>query len=444
MQNWLDVLKINACMPGIIVVGLQWGDEGKGKIVDLLSAQASHVVRSQGGNNAGHTVKTQGKEIALHLVPSGILHPQAEAYICSGCLIDPKVLIQEIEKLEAQGISLAGRLHLSPSAHLIFPFHRELDRLYEESKGNAAIGTTKRGIGPCASDRAARIGVRVAELMKPEVFKKRLATLIAQKNLEFVGIFGQKPIDLDSVFDEYCAYGDRLRPFVSDAEGRIRAALFRDETVLFEGAHGTFLDCVLGSYPFVTSSLTIAAGVIAGAGVGPLMIDAVYGVLKAYTTRVGSGPLPTAVTPDVMEDFRGAEDFREVGTTTGRPRRIGWLDLVQGRCGIELNGVDHLVLTKLDVLDKFDEIHLCTGYMLDGEQIDRPPPLIEDLERVEPIFETLPGWQTSTRKATRIRELPKNARKYIEFIEDYCNVSIAMVSVGPSREETIAVDEEYL
>ncbi len=431
-------------MPGIIVVGLQWGDEGKGKIVDLLSHHASHVVRSQGGNNAGHTVKTAGKEIALHLVPSGILHPHAEAYITGGCLIDPKVLIQEIEKIESHGITLKGRLHLSPHAHLIFPFHRELDRLYEASKGDAAIGTTKRGIGPCASDRAARIGLRVAELMKPEIFKKRLSVLVAEKNLELEKIFGEKPINLEAVFDEYCDYGDQLRPFVSDAEARIREALLRDETVLFEGAHGTFLDGIMGSYPFVTSSSTIASGVIAGAGVGPLMVDAVYGVLKAYTTRVGSGPLPTAVAPDVLEEFRGAEDFREVGTTTGRPRRIGWLDLVQGRCGVELNGVDHLILTKLDVLDKFEEINICTGYLLDGEQIDRPPPLIEDLERVEPIFETLPGWQTSTRKVDKIRGLPNNARNFIEAIEDFCNVSIAMISVGPSREETIVLDEEYM
>ncbi|MBS0628840.1 MAG: adenylosuccinate synthase [Verrucomicrobia bacterium] len=431
-------------MPGIIVVGLQWGDEGKGKIVDLLSQHASHVVRSQGGNNAGHTVKTAGKEIALHLVPSGILHPHAQAYITGGCLVDPKVLIQEIEKIESQGITLKERLHLSPHAHLIFPFHRELDRLYEASKGEAAIGTTKRGIGPCASDRAARVGLRVAELMKPEIFKKRLESLVAEKNLELQKVFGEKPIDLEAIFDEYAAYAKQLRPFVTDAEGKIREALIRDETVLFEGAHGTFLDGIMGSYPFVTSSSTLAAGVIAGAGVGPLMIDAVYGILKAYTTRVGSGPLPTAVNPDVLEEFRGAEDFREVGTTTGRARRIGWLDLVQGRCGVELNGVDHLVLTKLDILDKFEEITICTGYLLDGEKIDRPPPLIEDLERVEPIFETLPGWQTSTRKVDKIRGLPKNARKFIEAIEDFCNVSVAMVSVGPSREETIVIDEEYL
>jgi adenylosuccinate synthase len=431
-------------MPGNIVVGLQWGDEGKGKVVDLLARYASHVVRSQGGNNAGHTVKTAGKEIALHLIPSGVLHLNTESYIASGCLIDPKVLIQEIEKIEAQGISLANRLHISPYAHLIFPFHRELDGLYEASKGDAAIGTTKRGIGPCASDRAARIGVRIAELMRPEIFKKRLGILAAVRGPELEKIFGQKPIDVNGIFKEYCSYGNILRPFVSDVEGRIRAALQRDETVLFEGAHGTFLDGILGSYPCVTSSLTIAAGVIAGAGIGPLMIDSVYGVLKAYTTRVGSGPLPTAVGPDVLEEFRGAEDFREVGTTTGRARRIGWLDLVQGRCGIELNGVDNLVLTKLDVLDKFEEINICTGYLLDGERIDRPPPLIEDLERIEPVFETLPGWQASTRNVTKIRGLPKNARKYIDAIEDFCSVPIAMISVGPSREETIAVDEEFL
>jgi adenylosuccinate synthase len=431
-------------MPGIIVVGLQWGDEGKGKIVDLLSSHASHVVRSQGGNNAGHTVKTRGQEIAVHLIPSGILHPYVQAYIMGGCMIDPKVLIEEIDQLQSLGISLEGRLYISPLAHLIFPFHRELDGLYEASKGDSAIGTTKRGIGPCASDRAARIGLRIAELMRPEIFKKRLEVLVAQKNLELEKIFGQKPIDLDAVFEEYCEYGDRLRPYVSDAEGRIREALVQDETVLFEGAHGTFLDGLMGTYPYVTSSSTVAAGVIGGAGVGPLMIDAVYGVLKAYTTRVGSGPLPTALNPDSLDDFQSAEDFREVGTTTGRVRRIGWLDLVQARWGVELNGVDRLVLTKLDILDELEEINICTGYLLDGERIDRPPPLIEDLERVEPIYETLPGWQVSTRELTKIRGLPKNARAFVEAIEDFCNVPISMVSVGPSREETIMVDEEFM
>lgn len=431
-------------MPGIIVVGLQWGDEGKGKIVDLLSTHASHVVRSQGGNNAGHTVKTAGKEVALHLVPSGILHPHTHAYITGGCFVDPKVLISEIERIESHGIDLSSRLHLSPYAHLIFPFHRDLDRLYEMEKGDAAIGTTKRGIGPCASDRSARVGVRVAELMNLQIFKKKIEALAAVKNLELVKIFGEDPIDVEAIIKEYGSYSDRLRPYVGDAEGRIREALIREETVLFEGAHGTFLDGIMGSYPFVTSSSTLASGVLAGAGVGPLMVDAVFGVLKVYTTRVGSGPLPTAVSPDVLEEFRGAEDFREVGTTTGRPRRIGWLDLVQGRCGMELNGVDNLVLTKLDVLDKFEEINICTGYLLDGEKIDRPPPLIEDLARVEPIFETLPGWQTSTRKVDKIRGLPKNARNYIDAIEDFCNVSVSMISVGPSREETIVVDEEYL
>ncbi len=431
-------------MPGIVVVGLQWGDEGKGKIVDLLSLRASHIVRSQGGNNAGHTIKAEGKELGLHLIPSGVLHTHTRIYIGSGCLIDPRVLIEEIRGLGELGLDLTTRLYISPYAHLIFPFHRELDRFYEERKGNQAIGTTGSGIGPCVMDRAARIGVRVAELMRPEIFRKRLEILTSAKNLELGKIFGQKPIDIDAVYEEYLDYAALLRPFVQDVEGRIREALIRDETVLFEGAQGALLDGVLGSYPFVTSTSTHSSSVSAGAAIGPTGIESVLGVLKAYTTRVGSGPLPTAVSPDALEEFKGIENFREVGTTTGRARRIGWLDLVLARHAVQLNGVDSLVLTKLDILDQFEEIQVCTGYLLDGEQIDKPPPLIEDLQRVEPVYETLPGWQASTEKIDKIRGLPQNARDFITFIEDFCNVPIVIISVGPNREETIVVDEEFL
>lgn len=431
-------------MPGIIVVGLQWGDEGKGKVIDLLSQNAVHIVRSQGGNNAGHTIIAGDREIALHLVPSGILHPHAQCYIASGCLVDPKVLIEEMSHLEEEGIDVLERLHLSPYAHVILPFHRILDGLYEEEKGAESIGTTKRGIGPCASDRSLRIGIRLAELIRPDILEKRLAIIGQQKNLELEKIFGKAPIDLDKVLTEYAAYGEILRPYVKDVEGRIRQALIRDESVLFEGAHGTLLDGVMGSYPFVTSSSTLAAGVAAGAGTGPTYIDEVLGVLKAYTTRVGEGPLPTTVPPDEVSFFEQAEDFREVGTTTGRARRIGWLDLVLARFAVEINGVQSLALTKLDVLDHLPEIKLCVGYSLDGQEIDRPPPLVEDLARVEPIYETLPGWQVSTKEARKVRALPSQARDFVEFIEDFCNVPVGLISVGPKREQTIEIDEEFL
>ena len=431
-------------MPGIIVVGLQWGDEGKGKIVDLLSTRSSHIVRSQGGNNAGHTVKTASGEFALHLIPSGILHPHVHCYIGSGCFIDPAVLIEEMKMLESRQVSIMERLHLSAGAHLIFPFHKQLDQLYEKMKGEEAIGTTGRGIGPCASDRAARIGIRLAELVRPDIFREKLEKLATLKNLELEKIFSQPPIDVEAVYAEYATYGELLRPFVSDVEGRIQGALIRDETVLFEGAHGTLLDMLFGSYPYVTSSSTLSAGVLAGAGVSPGQASEVVGVLKAYTTRVGEGPLPTTVDPDSLLSFQQAEDLRETGTTTGRVRRIGWLDLVLASYAIFLNGVDSLVLTKLDVLDNLEEIKVCIGYSLNGEKIDKPLPLVEDLRKVEPIYETLPGWQVSTKEAKTIRELPKNARQLIDLIEEFCNVPISMISVGPSRKETIEIDEEWM
>jgi len=284
----------------------------------------------------------------------------------------------------------------------------------------------------------------MAELVHPEIFSEKLEIFCESKNKELEKIYGEKPLDISAIYDEYSVYGELLRPFIADVEGRLIDALVRDETVLLEGAHGTLLDTIFGSYPFVTSSSTLASGVCAGAGIGPGYVDEVFGVLKAYTTRVGSGPLPTTVDPDTLEDFRSREDFREVGTTTGRERRIGWLDLVLARHACRLNGVTQLVLTKLDILDSLKEICVCVGYSLDGETLDKPPPLVEDWERVEPIYETMPGWMTSTKQAEKIRQLPENARAYIDKIEEFCNLSIGMISVGPDRKETIQVDEEWM
>lgn len=431
-------------MPGIIVIGLQWGDEGKGKIVDLLSSKASHIVRSQGGNNAGHTILAEGRELALHLIPSGILQPQAKCYIAGGCFIDPEVLIDEIKRIEETGISLINKLYISPYAHIIFPFHRLLDEYSEEKKNNDAIGTTRKGIGPCAKDRVARIGLRIGEFIDPQIFEDKFLALCDEKNEEIEKIYGKPSFNPKKMLQEQIKFGERLFPYVNNVEMILSSALLEDETVLFEGAHGILLDLVHGTYPYVTSSSTLAAGVCAGAGIGPLGIDEVLGILKAYTTRVGLGPLPTAVDPDTFSEFSSAEDFRETGTTTGRARRIGWLDLVLARYAIMRNSVTQLALTKLDVLDHLPEILVCVGYSLNGDVIDIPPVLIEDLEQVEPIYESLPGWEVSTKDCRKIRELPENARNFINLIEDFCNVSVGIISVGPDRDQTIEIDEEWM
>lgn len=428
-------------MSGIIIVGLQWGDEGKGKIVDLLSQNVSHIVRSQGGNNAGHTIKFGDQEFACHLIPSGILHPHTHCYIGAGCLIDPKVLVSEIEGLKKQNIDVANRLHISPRAHLILPVHRLLDQLYERRKGGKAIGTTGRGIGPCVSDRSARIGLRMAELNAPKIFKERLTAFAELKNPELQKLFNESPIDVNAVCVEYLSYADKLKPYITDVELVVNAALQKDETVLFEGAHGTLLDGIFGSYPYVTSSQTVAGGVCAGAGVGPQFIGKTLGIIKAFTTRVGAGPLPTALTDEELAQMSGYDEFREVGTTTGRARRIGWFDAVLAKYAVSLSGVDSIALTKLDVLDPLKEIKICVGYSLDGSLIASPPALIEDLERVEPVYESVPGWQSPTNEIDKISKLPKNARLYIERIEELCNVPAEIISVGPDRSQTIIVDE---
>ncbi len=430
-------------MPAVIVVGLQWGDEGKGKIVDLLAGSASHVVRSQGGNNAGHTVKHGNKEYAFHLIPSGILAKQTCCYIGGGTLIDPKALLEEMRQLEENGIRLEGRLFISPYAHLIFPFHRELDRLYEIQKGKEAIGTTGRGIGPCAQDRAARIGVRMGELVHPLIFKQRLHTLIKMKNRE-LEMHGAPLVDEESLVLEYAGYAERLKKYVADVEEKIAFALALDEHVLFEGAHGSLLDLIFGTVPFVTSSSTIAAGVCAGAAIGPTQIDEVFGVVKAYTTRVGAGPLPTALSETERPLFMSCEEAREVGTTTGRKRRLGWFDAPLVRLAMQFSGVHRLALTKLDILDGLAKIKICSGYRLDGQILQKPPFLIEDLERVEPIYEVMEGWQKPTTELQSAERLPKEALRYIERIEELCGCSVELVSVGPDQQQTLLLKEESM
>lgn len=428
-------------MPGLIVVGTQWGDEGKGKISDLLTAKADLIVRAQGGNNAGHTIVIADEEYKLHLIPSGILHPGARCSIAAGTVIDPTVLFSEVEALEARGIDVRQRLHISPGAHVIFPFHRLQDSLIEKRRGKETVGTTGRGIGPCYADKAHRTGIRIGELVRPEIFRKRLSKLMALKNEQLEKVFGAEALDFDEVYKEYSEIAKELLPMVQPVEHETHRALAANENVLFEGAQGTFLDCTCGTYPFVTSSSTVAAGVCSGAGVGPMAIDHVLGVVKAYTTRVGAGPLPSEMGDD--ENFLEHKQDRETGTTTGRKRRAGWFDAVLVAEAVRLNSINLLALTKLDVLDRLEELKICVGYELDGERHDYLPAVAYDFERLQPIYETLPGWLSDTRSATSLNELPTNARNYINRIEELLQVPIGMISVGPGRDETIILCDPF-
>lgn len=428
-------------MPGVIVLGLQWGDEGKGKLIDLLSEHSYHVVRAQGGNNAGHSVKIKNKEYSFHLVPCGILHEHVHCYIGGGTVIDPAVLMKEIDQLESQGISFRSRLHISEFAHVIFPFHRLLDRLLEKQKGEKAIGTTGRGIGPCYMDRAARTGIRICELIRPDILKKKLHEVLNFKNQEIKELFKEEPLDEGQIYDEYCSYGEKLKPFVTKTEALIADALQKDEVVLFEGAHGSWLDVTYGTYPYVTSSSTLSANICLGAGIGPLMIDQVIGVMKAYITRVGNGPLPTQLSEDEMKLFPSHHEAREIGTTTGRKRRMGWFDVPCIKQAILWNGVDALAVTKLDILDALKQIKICVGYRHKNKTLNAPPAVIEDFEEITPIYEICEGWQSPTQSIKKFDELPANARKYLKRLEELCNVPISLVSVGPDRDQTIEVDE---
>jgi adenylosuccinate synthase len=424
-------------MPGIIVLGMQWGDEGKGKVIDLLSEKADYVVRSHGGNNAGHTIVVGSEEFRFHLIPSGILYPHVSCGIAGGTVIDPQVLLGEIDGLEKRGISVRGRLHLSPYAHVIFPYHRLLDQLYEEQKGKLAIGTTGRGIGPCYTDRAARLGIRVCELVDPVYLEKRLRSVLAVKNLEMEKIFEKKPLSFDEIFASYKEYGRLLHPFLFDVEEETARFLSQGKKVLFEGAHGTLLDIGFGTYPFVTSSSTVASGVAMGAGIGPSQINHTIGVVKTYTTRVGAGPFPTALTEEEKLLFMDAVSAREIGTTTGRVRSMGWFDACLVRYAARLNGATSLALTKIDILDGLKEVKVCVGYRLHGKVVHTPPPIAEDFEQVEPIYETLPGWQEPTGNLTQGKPLPPQLKNYIDQIATLVGVPISLLSFGPKRDQTL-------
>jgi len=423
-------------MPASIVVGTQWGDEGKGKVADYLADQMRFVVRYQGGNNAGHTVVAEGHLLRLHLVPSGILYPHLTSVIADGVVVDPGVLLEEMDTLSGLGIDVS-RLVVSGNAHLIMPYHLELEKVTERHLGKHALGTTKRGIGPAYADKAARIGLRLQDLFDPEIFREKLGVVLKEKNLLLTKVYNRLPLSADTIVDEYRAYGERLRPHVADTSRLLYEGLRAGENVLFEGAQGTLLDLDHGTYPFVTSSNPVAGFALASAGVGPMEVDRVIGVTKAYVTRVGSGPFPTEDRGPDGE--RLGESGKEFGTTTGRKRRCGWFDAVLVRYAARLNGLSEIFLTKLDVLSGFRAIKVCIGYVADGETFEDVPSHQSLFHRAQPVYEELEGWDESLSEARSFGNLPPAARTYVERLQDLAGVRIGVVSVGPAREQSLPV-----
>ena len=425
-------------LANVVVIGAQWGDEGKGKITDLLSRSADVVVRYQGGVNAGHTIVVDDQVLKLHLIPSGILYPDTICLIGSGTVVDPKVMLGELDMLIANGIDISG-LKLSSTAHVTMPYHRLLDEAMEKQRGDRKIGTTGRGIGPTYADKSQRSGIRVIDLLDEARLRDRLDGPLKEKNQLLQTIYGVDPLDAEDVISEYLAYGKRLEPHVVDCTREIHQAARDRKNILFEGAQGTLLDLDHGTYPYVTSSNPISGGACIGAGVGPTLIDRVIGVAKAYTTRVGEGPFPTELEGSLNDHLcdRGGE----FGTTTGRRRRCGWFDGVIGRYAVGVNGLDCLAITKLDVLDELDELQVCVAYDLDGERIEHFPSCAEEFARCKPIFVTLPGWQCSTAECRTLEDLPEKAMAYLRFLADLMEVPIAIVSLGAGRDQTIVVED---
>ena len=427
-------------MPAIAVIGAQWGDEGKGKIVDLLADKANMVVRFSGGNNAGHTVVNPQGEFRMHLVPSGIFHREVTCIVGNGVVIDPAVLLEEIDELKRRGVAV-DRLFISDRAHLIMPYHTLIDALEEESRGGGAIGTTRKGIGPVYVDKVGRLGIRTGDLLEKEVFYERLRFVLEQKNRILTRVYGAQPLSLEEVYDKYCHYGELLAPFIRETDLMVQEAVENKEKVLLEGAQGTMLDIDFGTYPYVTSTSTVVGGACSGIGLSPANIDSIIGVFKAYTTRVGSGPMPTELIDDTGELIR--ERAHEYGTTTGRPRRCGWFDAVVGRFSARINGFSGFALTRLDVLDILPSIKICTGYKLEGQTLKSPPSNSGLLAKCEPIYEELPGWQKDISGIGRFEDLPEDARSYVRRLEELIACPVSIISVSPRREQTIVVKEVF-
>jgi adenylosuccinate synthase len=421
-------------MPTTIVMGGQWGDEGKGKLTDSLAASADVVVRANGGANAGHTVQTDQGTFALHLVPSGILNPHCLSVVGAGVVVDPKLLIEEIDHLAARGISLKS-LRISERAHVVMPYHPILDGLDEEQRGEGSIGTTLRGIGPAYGDKVARRGLRMVDLVDRETLRHRLRQELPRWNRLLERVYGEDAIDFDPLFQELASYGERLRQYVCPTESIVLDALAARRHIVVECAQGAMLDIDYGTYPYVTSSSTSAAGACQGAGVPPMSVDRVLGVYKAYSTRVGAGPLPTELDDATGELIR--DRGHEYGTTTGRPRRTGWFDAVAARHVARLNGISDIALTLLDVFDVFETIKVCIGYEIDGELLDAVPARADQLAQVRPVYEALPGWRVSTVNARRAEDLPQLAIDYLRFIEDQVGAPVSLVGVGPGRDQIV-------
>lgn len=427
-------------MSATVVIGTQWGDEGKGKIVDYLAERADVVVRYQGGNNAGHTVVVGDQEFKLHLLPSGILYNGKTCVIGNGVVVDPKVMLEEIRSMQAKGIDTSS-LKLSNRAHLIMPYHRLLDEVEETSRGEFKIGTTKRGIGPCYMDKNARSGIRVCDLLEPEEFKEKLARNLEAKNHLLKAVYNTGGFDFDEVLKEYQEYAEQLRPYVADTSAILHESIKAGQKVLFEGAQATLLDLDHGTYPYVTSSHPIAGGACIGAGVGPSKISKVVGVVKAYTTRVGEGPFPTELHDATGDLIR--EEGHEYGTTTGRPRRCGWLDACIIRYAGYVSGMDYMAITRLDILDKLPAVKICVAYKYNGKIINEFPASLNVLSQVEPVYEELPGWQQPTSHIRSYEDLPLNARRYVERLSEVSGIAIGLVSVGPGREQTMILADMF-
>jgi adenylosuccinate synthase len=430
---------MEAPVPGTVIVGTQWGDEGKGRFTDYLAKESAIVVRYQGGHNAGHTIVVEGEVFALQLVPSGVLYPSVTPVIGNGVVVDPAVLLAELDMLAAKGVD-ASKLKVSGNAHLIMPYHQELDRVTERYLGKNKLGTTKRGIGPAYADKALRVGLRVQDLLDPKIFREKLDLALREKNGVLAKVYNRLPLDADEIAAQYLAMVPRLEPMIDDTVFLIHEALDAGQHVLFEGAQATYLDLDHGTYPFVTSSNPVAGGVCTGAGVGPRAIERVIGVVKAYTTRVGSGPFPTELHQGDPVGDTLVDRGREFGTNTGRRRRPGWLDTVMLRHAVRLNSCTEIAITKLDVLSPFPELEICVAYETDdGTRYQHVPYHQSVLHKVRPVYETMPGWQCEIDAASRIDDLPPEARDYVRRIEELAGVPATFVSVGPARDQTVVL-----
>lgn len=429
-------------MSNVVVVGTQWGDEGKGKIIDFLTEYAQVIVRFQGGNNAGHTIVVNDEKFIVHLIPSGILHGNKKCVIGNGLVIDPAVLIQETKDLRSRGIDVnTNNLFISEKAHVIMPYHKKMDHARERAKGAKRLGTTGRGIGPCYEDKAARTGIRIIDLLDKDVFFEKLKAKLVEQNFYLEKLFQEEPVDLDRTYREYLGYAEEIRPYITNVSLLLDRAIKENQGILFEGAQGTHLDIDHGTYPFVTSSNTVAAEACIGTGIGPLRLDSVIGTCKAYTTRVGEGPFPTELRDEVGDliQKKGAE----FGATTGRSRRCGWIDTVQLQDSVRINGLTGLAITKLDVLSGLDKVKICVAYDYQGERLMHIPPQLKVLENCKPIYEELEGWQDNIMDARDFQDLSAQAQAYLKRIEELVGVNIMLISIGSPRETTIVLQNPF-